>query len=44
MLHHGESYIEYTYRILIMSVCTQLCESIWDTECGFCVLETGLQL
>jgi len=44
MLHHLQIYIEYTYRILGMPVCTQLHDWIWDTEQGFLLIETGLQL
>jgi len=44
MLHHREIYIELTYRILTMPVCTQLCDWIWDVERGFRLVETGLQL
>jgi len=37
-------YIEHKYRILRMPVCTQLRDWIWDTERGFRLVETGLQL
>jgi len=44
MLHHREIYIEHTYRILTLPVCTQLRDWIWDAERGFHLIETGLQL
>ena len=44
MLHHGEIYIEHTYRILTMPVFTQLRDCMWDAERGFRLVETGLQL
>jgi hypothetical protein len=44
MLHHREIYIEHTYRFLTMPVCTQLRDLLWDTERGFNLVETGLQL
>jgi len=44
MLHDREIYIEHTYRIITMPVCTQLRNLIWDAEWGFCLVETGLQL
>jgi len=43
-LHHREIYIEHTYRILTMPVCTQLRDWIQDAERGFRLVETGLQL
>jgi len=44
MLHHHEIYIEHTYSILTMSVCTQLRKWIWNAERGFRLVESGLQL
>jgi len=44
MWHQGEIYIKHTYRILTMTMCTQLRDWIWDTERGFHLVETGLQL
>jgi hypothetical protein len=44
MLHHREIYIEHTYRILTMPVCTQLRDLILDAERGFHLIKTGLQL
>ena len=44
MLLHREIYIEQTYRILTMPVCTQLCDGIWDAMRGFLLVETALQL
>jgi len=43
-LQHREIYMEHTYRILTMPVCTKLCDWIWDAERGFHLVETGLQL
>jgi len=43
-LHHREIYIEHTYRILTMPVCTQLLDWIRDAVRGFRLVETGLQL
>jgi len=43
-LHHREIYIENTYRILTMPVCTELRNWIWDAERGFRLVGTGLQL
>jgi len=44
MLHHCEIYIEHTYGILTLPVCTQLQDWIWNAEWGFHLVETGLQL
>jgi len=44
ILNHREIYIEHTYRITIMPVCTRLCDSRWDAERGFLLVETRLQL
>jgi len=44
MLHHGGIYIEDTYRILTMPMCTQLWDWLCNAEQGFRLMETGLQL
>ena len=44
MLHHRVTYIDHTYWIQIMPVCTQLCDWVWDADRGFRLIETGLQL
>jgi len=44
MLHHREIYIEFTYRILTMPVCTQLRDILCNAEQGFRLVKTGLQL
>jgi len=44
ILHHREMYIQHTYRIPTMPLCTQLRDSIWDVECGFCLVQSGLRL
>ena len=44
MMYHCGIYIELTYRILTMPVCTQLHDWIWDAERDFLLIETGLQL
>jgi len=44
LLHHCEIYIEHTYRIPTMPVCTLLHDWMWDAERGYHLVETGLQL
>jgi len=44
MWNHCEIYIEHTYRILTMPMCTQLRNWIWDVERGFRLVEAELQL
>ena len=44
MLHHCQIFIAHTYRNLTMPVCPQLRDSLWDSERGFRLVETGLYL
>jgi len=44
MLHHRDIYMENPYGILTMPVCTQLRDWLSDTEQGFRLAQTGLQL
>jgi hypothetical protein len=44
MLHDREIYIEHTYRVLTMCVCTQLRYQIWHAGWSFCLVDTVLQL
>jgi len=43
-LRYCEMYIDHTYRIEKIPVCTQLRDWIWDAEWGFPIVVTGLQL
>jgi hypothetical protein len=44
MFHHAEIYIEHTYKIVTMPMCTQLGDWIWVAEQGLHLVQTGLQL